>query len=54
MESFVGLAKESVFHSVGDRKPLKCSEKRSGLLGFLFSKGLSKEILRKLVGLDSS
>lgn len=50
----MGLAKESVLHSVPDRQPPKSFEKRNGLLGFSFSKGLSKGIVRKLVDLNSS
>ena len=50
----MGLAKESVLYSVSDREPLMGFEKRSGLLGFSFSKLLSKGIAKKLVDLDSS
>lgn len=50
----MGLAKESVLHSLRDREPPKSFEKRNGLLGFSFSKGLSKGIVRKLVDLNSS
>ena len=54
MENFGSLIKEPVLHSVADREPLKCFEKRSALLGFSVSKGLSKGILRKMADLDSS
>lgn len=54
MENFGSLIKEPVLHSVADGEPLKCFEKRSGLLSFSSSKGLSKGILRKTADLDSS
>ena len=54
MENFGSLIKEPVLHSVADREPLKCFEKRSALLSFSFSKGLSKGILRKMADVDSS
>lgn len=50
----MGLAKESVLHSVCDREPPKSSKERNGLLGFSFSKGLSRGIVRKLVDLNPS
>ena len=51
MENFGSLIKEPVLHAVADREPLKCFEKRSALLSFSFSKGLSKGILRKMADL---
>ena len=54
MENFGSLIKEPVLHAVADREPLKCFEKRSALLSFSFSKGLSKGILRKMADVDSS
>lgn len=54
MENCVGLVKEPLLHSVGAREPLKGFRKRTGLLGFPFSKVPTKGVVRKMVGLDSS
>lgn len=51
MENFGSLIKEPVLYSVADREPLKCFEKRSAVLSFSSSKGLSKGILRKMADL---
>ena len=54
MEDFEDLAREPVLYSLSAREPRKGFEKWSSLLGFSFSKGLSKGVVRNLVDLDSS
>lgn len=54
MENCVGLVKEPLLHSVGDREPLKSFRKRTGLLAFPFPEVPTKGVVRKMVDLDSS